>query len=104
MAFPPLKQSCHGKRGPKTGTVETNSECKANACRNYPFMGCAAYKRDMIGQKGGHLQKKVTNLGAFVPVWLVLPRCEGAILGTFDLCHFDLLIWHCANSGVFGTH
>ena len=33
-----------------------------------------------------------------------LPRCEGANLGAFNLCHFGLLKWGCANSGVFGAH
>ena len=37
-----------------------------------------------------------TNLSAFVPVWLVLPRCEAAHLGVFDQMG-------CAHSGVFGA-
>ena len=37
----------------------------------------------------------------FVPIWLVLPRCEAANLGVFGLCHFDLLKRRCANSGGF---
>ena len=31
------------------------------------------------------------KLGTFVPIWLVLPRCDAANLGVFDLCHFALL-------------
>ena len=26
-----------------------------------------------------------TNLGVFVPIWLVLPGCEATALGVFDL-------------------
>ena len=37
---------------------------------------------------GGHPQREGTNLGVFVPIWLVLPRCEATNLGVFDLCHF----------------
>ena len=36
----------------------------------------------------------------FVPIWLVLPRCEATNLGVFDLCHFALLKRGCVNSGV----
>ena len=38
-----------------------------------------------------------------VPMWLVVPRCGGATLGVFDLCHFNLLKRGCALSGVFGA-
>ena len=27
----------------------------------------------------------------FVPIWLVLPRCEATNLGVFVLCHFALI-------------
>ena len=27
----------------------------------------------------------------FVPIWLVLRRCEATNLGVFDLCHFALI-------------
>ena len=49
---------------------------------------------------GGHFQRGGTNLGVFVPIWLILPRCEAASLGVFDLCHFALLKRVCANSVV----
>ena len=52
---------------------------------------------------GGHPQREGANLGVFVPIWLVLPRCEATNLGVFDLSHFDLLKRDCANSGVFGA-
>ena len=52
---------------------------------------------------GGHPQREGTNLGVFVPIRLVLPRCEATNLGVFDLCHFDLLERGCANSGGFGA-
>ena len=52
---------------------------------------------------GGHPQRGGTNLGVFVPIWLVLPRCEATNLGLFDLCHFALLKQGCANSGGFGA-
>ena len=37
----------------------------------------------------------------FVPLWLVLPRCDPTNLGVFGLCHFALLQRDCANSGGF---
>ena len=40
---------------------------------------------------GGHPQREGTDLGVFVPIWLVLPRCEATILGVFDLRRFALL-------------
>ena len=40
---------------------------------------------------GNHPQRGDKNLDVFVPVWLVLPRCEATHLGVFDLCRFDLL-------------
>ena len=40
---------------------------------------------------GGHPQREGTQLGVFVPVWLVLPRCEATNLGVFVPCHFALL-------------
>ena len=30
-------------------------------------------------------------MGVFVPIWLVLRRCEATNLGVFDLCHFALI-------------
>ena len=30
-------------------------------------------------------------MGVFVPIWLVLPRCEATNLGVFVLCHFALI-------------
>ena len=39
----------------------------------------------------GHPQREGTNLGVFVPIWLVLPRCEATNLGVFDPCHFALI-------------
>ena len=45
-----------------------------------------------------HPQREGTNLGVFVPVWLVFPRCEATNLGVFAVCHFDLLKRSCANS------
>ena len=30
-------------------------------------------------------------MGVFVPIWLVLRRCEDTNLGVFDLCHFALI-------------
>ena len=47
---------------------------------------------------GNHHLREGTNLGVFVPVWLVLRRGE-----VFDLCRFDPLKWGCANSGGFGA-
>ena len=35
---------------------------------------------------GGHPQREGTNLGVFVPIWLVLPGCEATNLGVFDIC------------------
>ena len=32
-----------------------------------------------------------------------LPWCEGANLSVSNLCHFDLLKWGCASSGVLGA-
>ena len=52
---------------------------------------------------GGHPQRGGTNLGVFVPIWLVLHRCEATSLGVFDLCRFALLKQSCANSGGFGA-
>ena len=52
---------------------------------------------------GGHPQREGTNLGVFVPIWLVLPRCEAANLAVFDLCHCALLKQGCANSGGFAA-
>ena len=52
---------------------------------------------------GGHSQREGINLGVFVPVWLVSPRCEPTDLGVFDLCYFNLLKLGCANSGGFGA-
>ena len=37
---------------------------------------------------GVHPQREGTNLGVFVPIWLVLRRCEATNLDVFDLCHF----------------
>ena len=36
---------------------------------------------------GSHPQREGTNLGVFVPIWLVLPRREATNLNLFDLCH-----------------
>ena len=52
---------------------------------------------------GGHPQRGGANLGVFVPIWLVLPRCGATNLGVFDLCHVALLKRGCANSGGFGA-
>ena len=48
---------------------------------------------------GGHPQQEGTNLGVFVPIWLVLSGCEATNLGVFHLCDFALLKQGCANSG-----
>ena len=40
---------------------------------------------------GGHPQREGTNLGVFVPIWLVLLRCEATNQGVFDLCHISRL-------------
>ena len=48
----------------------------------------------------GHPQREDTNLGVFVPIWLVLHRCEATNLGVFDLCHVALLKRGCAISVV----
>ena len=42
-------------------------------------------------------------MGMFVPISMVLPRCETTNLVVFDLHHFDLLEQGCANSGGFGA-
>ena len=55
------------------------------------------------GSNGGHPQREGTNLGVFVPMWLVLSRREATNLGVFDLCHFALLKLGCAYSGGFGA-
>ena len=39
-------------------------------------------------------------MGVFVPIRLVLPKCEATNLGVFDLCHFAVLKRGCANSVV----
>ena len=39
----------------------------------------------------GHPQREGTNLGVFVPIWLVLPRCDATNLGVFDLSHFAFI-------------
>ena len=51
----------------------------------------------------GRPQREGTNLGVFVPIWVVLLRCEATNLGVFDLCDFALLKQGCANSGGFGA-
>ena len=52
---------------------------------------------------GSHPQQEGTNLGVFIPIWLLLNRHEAINLGVFDLCHFHLLGWGSANSGGFGA-
>ena len=52
---------------------------------------------------GNHPLSNPRRLGVFVPIWLVLPKCEATNLGVFDLYHFDLLKRGCANSGVLGA-
>ena len=52
---------------------------------------------------GGRPLREGANLGVFVPIWLVLHRCEARNLGVFDLCHFALLKRGCANSDGFGA-
>ena len=57
-----------------------------------------------VGPSGGHPRREGTNLGVFVPIWLVLRRREAANLGVFDLSfrpYFALPKRGCANS-VFG--
>ena len=44
-----------------------------------------------VGSNGRRPQREGTNLGVFVPIWLVLPRCEATNLGVFVLCHFALI-------------
>ena len=58
---------------------------------------------DVHPQREGTTPARGTNLGVFVPLWLVLPRCEGTNLGVLDLCHFALLKRDCATSGGFGA-
>ena len=43
-----------------------------------------------VVSNGGHPQREGTNLGVFVPIWLVLRRREATNLGVSDLCHFAL--------------
>ena len=46
---------------------------------------------------GSHPQREGTNLGVFVPIWLVLPRCEATSLGVcvcVCVCVF-LCGWYC---------
>ena len=64
-------------------------------------LGHRLFLSHLSRSNGSHRQREGTNLGAFVPVWLVLPRCEATNLGVFDLCHFDPLKRGCANSGGF---
>ena len=49
-----------------------------------------------VGSNGCHPQREGTNLGVFVPIWLVVRRCEATNLGVFDPCHFALLKRGCA--------
>ena len=51
-----------------------------------------------VGQTPVIPSEKV-KFGVLVPIWVVLPWCEATNLGAFDLCHFDLFKWGCANSG-----
>ena len=51
----------------------------------------------------GHPLREGTNLGVFLPIWVVLPRRDATNLGVFDLRHFALLKRGCANSGGFGA-
>ena len=51
-----------------------------------------------VGSNDGRPQREGTNLGVFVPIWLVLPRCEATNLGVFVLCHFALVSPH-SNDG-----
>ena len=48
-------------------------------------------------------QREGTNLGVFMPKWLVKPRCEATNLGVFDLCKFGW-VWSSLTkfSQVFG--
>ena len=48
---------------------------------------------------GGHPQREGTNLGVFVPIWLIFPRGEATNLGVFALGHFAL-ISPCSNGAV----
>ena len=79
-------------------------------CASFLSIGSASSKPTQICTarfEQVHSQREGTNLGVFVPVWLVLPQCEAANLGVFDLCHFDLLkrgcefgwVWSSRNGG-----
>ena len=77
---------------------------------SFPFTSfSSSSKPPELGQpnlsrsNGSHHQRESTILGVFVPILLVLPRCESTNLGVFDLCHFGLLKRGCANSGGFGA-
>ena len=52
---------------------------------------------------GDHPQGRGTNVGAFVPVWLVLAPVWGWNSDVFDLDPFDPMKRGCVNVGVFGT-
>ena len=54
-----------------------------------------------VGQTAAIPRREGTNLGVFVPVWLVLPQSDDTHLGVFDLCHCILLKRGRANSGEF---
>ena len=47
-------------------------------------------KPSLSRSNASHPTREGTNVGVFVPVWLVLPRCEATNLGVFDLCHIGL--------------
>ena len=52
--------------------------------------------------KGQSFPTKGYQFGCVCFCMAGLARCEGKNLGVFDLCHYDVLGWGCASSGVLG--
>ena len=69
-------------KGPKKSTKNSPANSQTHPHLHSPVC---------VGSNGGHPQREGTNLGMFVPIWLVLRRCEATNLGVFDLCHFALI-------------
>ena len=60
-----------------------------NSCRKCRSLVSDRYRTAVIPSKS-----EGTNLGVFVPIWLVSPRCEATNLGVFDHHTFDESLPH----------
>ena len=78
---------------PLGGSEKVCVQCLAPISELQPTRICTA-RLEWV--KRQHPQREGTNLGVFVPIWLVLPRREATNLGVFDLCHLDLLKRSCS--------